>query len=505
MIEAASTGRHERLAFGLLAAAAGAAAGLFGLTEGRWLTLSFELSPQVLIAAPIGLLLVHAMARRPEIGLHVLLLLAWSNGSEVLVEQGLPSVLQLIVPLLLLVLAWAALRETGSGPERVAAPPRLLLLFGLAAAGYACWAWLSTAWAVEPERGFGVVVELGKAVLLALVVAFVVDRPARLRRACWTLLIVSAVLAALSSWQVLTGSWEQDFLGLARVKDAHIAGHVFRPRTTGPLSDPNFYAQMLLPLVPVGVALALGRGSRWLRLSAAALAGLTAVGVATTYSRGGVLALAAALGLLGWLERRRVGPRQAMLALALGIALLPALPDSFWNRLGTLEVLLPVEQEGLQSYDSSVNKRKLVMGAAALMALDNPVAGVGAGNYTTRFYVYADQIGAEGRVYNLVGEQAYAHSLYLEQLAETGLVGFLLFALVAGLALQACRLAHERFERSGEPAEALLARALACGLAGLLISSLILHGDYPRYAWILLGLCAAASGAALRERREAAR
>jgi len=497
------SGRVATLAAGALALATGAAAGAFSLAEDRWLNVAFEPSPQLLVAAPLAVVLLVAMTRRPEIGLHALLVIAYTNLSEVLVRQGLPSVLQLLLPLLLLVLTWAAVRELGRGV--FVAPPPELVLFALAAALYVAWAWLSAAWATEPDRSLAALVELAKAAVLGGVVAVIAGRAARLRHAAWALLAAGAVLAALSSWQVLTDGWAQSFFGLARVKLAHIAGTTFAPRATGPLADPNFYAQMLLPLVPIGIALALSRTALPLRLLAAGLAAVVGLGIVTTYSRGGALSLGAALALFGFLERQRVGPRQALMALALGIALLAALPDSFWNRLGTLEVLLPGQEEGLQSHDSSVDKRKLVMGAAALMALDHPVAGVGLGNYTTHFQSEADRIGAEGRVYHLVGEQAYAHSLYLEILAELGLVGLGLFALVVGLALVLAGRARRDFLAAGDPDGALLARALAIGVVGMLVSSTILHGDYPRYLWLAAGLCAASAGAGARRRAEAAR
>ena len=251
--------------------------------------------------------------------------------------------------------------------------------------------------------------------------------------------------------------------------------------------------------MPIGLAHAVGHPSRALRRVAAIASAIVVLGVLTTYSRGGAITLALVVALFVVLVRRRVRAGHVAVALLAAAALVPALPTRIVDRVATREVLFE-EEEGLQKDDASIAKRRVLMGAAASMALDAPVRGVGAGNYTTHFEEHGDRIGATGRIYHLVGERAYAHSLYLEIVAETGLVGLSLFALAVAAAHAAATVAARRFDAAGDAAAALLARSLVIAVLGYLFSSLILHGDYARYLWVLLGLTAASGGVAAAAR-----
>ena len=479
------------LALALLAVAAGGAAGALAVSGSDLVQLDVRWSPTIGIAALAGAVALLGMAARPVVGICLLLALVFSNASEILVrEHGLPSVLQLLVPLLLVVLAVSPRRATAIPPRSGLRPD---LSFLLAASAWLAVLLLSTTWAWDRELADEAVVTSLKAALLAVVVGWAIADVTALRAALWTLAATGAALAALSSYQVLTGAWEQSFGGFARVKQAHIAGTDLGPRATGPLADPNFYAQALLPLVPIAIALGLGARSRLLRGIAWTLGALAAVGVVTTYSRGGALALFAALALLGWMERRRIRAWHVGLALVLALAGLAVLPSSFFvRRLETLAVLLPGSAQPVERHDSSVAKRRVLMATAAAMALDQPLLGVGAGNYGTHFEDYAAHVGAQARIYHDPGERAFAHSLPLEVAAENGLAGLLAFGATCAAALAAAVMAARAFRRARDEPAALMASAILAGVVGTIVSSLILHGDYPRYLWLLFGLSVAA-------------
>jgi O-antigen ligase len=273
------------------------------------------------------------------------------------------------------------------------------------------------------------------------------------------------------------------------VKYAQIYGDVFEPRIAGPLGDPNFYAQALVLLVPLGLSLAMSERAAHRKAIALAGTGLVVGAAALTYSRGGALALAVvlALSLLAWpLSRRRA-------ALATGlVAVLVALlvPAGFARRLTTLEQVWPGREAVLRP-DSSLEKRRLLVGAAWRMFLDHPLAGVGAGNYTVHFESYADEVGGMARDYEEPDERHYPHSLYLEIAAETGLVGLVGFGGVIAAGVVSLRRAREAFRRAGDERTAALVQGFAIALFGYLVSSLFLHGHYQRYLWLLLGFASA--------------
>ncbi|HSA55640.1 MAG TPA: glycosyltransferase, partial [Gemmatimonadaceae bacterium] len=141
--------------------------------------------------------------------------------------------------------------------------------------------------------------------------------------------------------------------------------------------------------------------------------------------------------------------------------------------------------------DSSFEERLLLTGTAWEMFVENAAVGVGAGNYTARFSEYAQRFGSAAHDYHDPAAPRYPHNLLLEVGAETGAVGLSVFAG----ALLAAFLALGRVGGRDSPPEAHalrgLARAFQIALAGYLVSSLFLHGDFQRYLWLLLGMAGA--------------
>ncbi|HUF78195.1 MAG TPA: O-antigen ligase family protein [Thermoanaerobaculia bacterium] len=421
------------------------------------------------------------LVRRPRAALAILVVFVYLNLSEVLVRfHGLPSLLQLLV-------APIAIAAFVARPRREAvavATHGLTLLL----AAWVLWLLASTVWAWDPGLAAIDVAEAAKAFVLYLLVVLLVDSAPRLRLAVRSLLGAGCLLAALGVYQALTRSFAADFGGLARVKDAHIYGDVFEPRIAGPLGDPNFFAQVLLVLVPLALALAWHGRSGGERLAAAGAAGLLVAGTVLTYSRGGALALAAVL-VLAWLGRG-IRLREVAAGLAVVAVALLAVPEGFTRRLTTLQQITGGEQAALYP-DSSFEKRRLVSLAAWEMFQDHPGAGVGAGNFTARFSPYADRVGSAAREYDEPFGESYPHNLYLEIGAETGLVGLALFGAAVAVALAYLEGARRRLAAAGLALEATLAGATAIALVGYLVSSLFLHGHFQRYLWLLLALAAA--------------
>lgn len=437
-------------------------------------------------AAGIGMLLGAVAAcvlaiRAPAAGLYLLVGFVYLNLSQVLVRQhDVPSVLQvLVVPLFLA--AWADAR---SRPGRAGGWPGSLALL---LAAYTGLLLLSTTWARDPALADARTFEVLKAGVLFTAVVLLAVTPERLRGAALAAVLAGSILAALGVLQHITGDFSSDYWGLARIKLAHIHGETFEPRIAGPLGDPNFFAQILLVLVPVALALAWNarrHGSRVLLHGAAAL---LIAGTVLTYSRGGALALAVVL-LLSLLARG-LGIRRLIAGIALLGVLALSLPKDFTRRLTTLAQILPGSEEVLNP-DSSFGKRRVLTAVAWRMFLDRPLLGVGAANYTVRFPEYVEEVGSVAREYEGDGPN-YPHSLYLEVLAETGLAGLALFGLAVAACFSCLRRARAAFAVAGRVCEVRLARAFEISLVGYLLSSVFLHGHHIRYLWLLLALSAA--------------
>jgi O-antigen ligase len=489
----AGSGRRLLPALAAGAVLAGALLGVLVAADPDLFHLEIGGDPATWLALAAGLALAVWLVPRPGAALPVLVVFVYLNLSEVLVRyHGLPSLLQLlVVPVAVAAVAGRPLRETAAVATR--GLPLLL-------AAWVLWLLVTTTWAWDPGLALEEVTEAAKAFVLFLLVVLLADSPGRIRRAVWAALGAGCLLAALGVYQAAAGDFDHLFGGLARVKDAHIYGDVFEPRIAGPLGDPNFFAQILLVLVPLALALAWHGRSRGGRLAAAGAAALLVAGTVLTYSRGGALALAVVLGL-AWLARG-VRPRELAAGLAVLVLALVLLPDEFTRRLTTLGQITGGEEAALHP-DSSFEKRRLVTLAAWEMFQEHPWLGVGAGNYTTRYAPYADRVGSGAREYEEPFGESYPHNLYLEVGAEAGLAGLAILGAALALALAGLEDARRRLAAAGLGLEATLAGATAIALIGYLVSSLFLHGHFQRYLWLLLALAAAFQALGRRAGRDA--
>jgi O-antigen ligase len=477
---------------GVLAAAA--ATGLVVVRRSDLLVLGPQVTVAALLGAAAAALVGVLLVVRPPFAIVALVAFVELHLSEVLVRfHGLPSLMRLLA------LPFAALVLFSRSPaelRRLARTPLLVLL-----AAHAALAAASSFWASEPTIALDLAAASLKALFVALVAAVLVDSAARLRLALWSAVAAGTLLGALTLAQAASGRYDVDFGGLARVKRAQIWGDVFHARVAGPLGDPNFFAQALVVLVPV--ALALGWSARRRRESALAF-GAAAVllgAIALTYSRGAAVAAAVALGLS--LLAHGVDRRRLLAGALLAAALATLVPSDLGRRLTTLsQVIGDPEAEAIHP-DSSFAKRRLVTRAAWSMFLDQPWLGAGAGNYSARFEPYGDRVGSPAQDYDDPGEKHYPHSLVLEVAAEGGVVGLALFGAVAWVALATAAGSARRMARAGDARSAALARALGIGLLCYLLAGLFLHLRFERYLWLLFGLLAALPALAARGRADA--
>lgn len=436
-------------------------------------------SPALVLALSCGVLVSAAILAAPAVGLSLLAAFVYLNLSQVLVRHhGLPSLLQLFA-LPLLVSAWRATPADERG--RALVHPVVILL-----AGYTAFALASITWARDGELAGWRVLELAKSFAVCVLAALLAMSMRAVRAAVWTLLACGGLLGLLAVIQAALGG-TAPLGGLARIKMAHIYGDVFEPRIAGPLGDPNFFAQVLVILVPLSLFVGWDAQRPRARAAAYACGALITAATVVTYSRGGALALGCVIALA--LLARREHLRQAGAGLVLLLVLWPLLPRDFTRRLGTIEQMLGQEQ--VLRPDSSFQKRKLLTQVAGRMFHEHPVAGVGVANYTTRFDEVAERVSFASRDYEEPGDAHYPHSLYLEVAAETGLLGSALFAGALLAAFVSLRRAQLAFQARGDTAAAGLAVAFQIALAGYLVSSLFLHASFPRYLSLLFGFAVA--------------
>jgi O-antigen ligase len=427
-------------------------------------------------------------------GFPILIVVAYSSVSDVLRRAfGIPSVLQATVVLLALIV-WFA--RSDLRPLGMVLQPMTLLLIA-----YCALLFISSAWAVDlPSADFRVS-EAAKGLVILIIGAALMPSWARVRAGLATLVIVAASLAAISVVQIAV-HLSNDLGGLVQVQAGNLYGSVSHARAAGPVSDPNFYGQILLITIPIAAFLAASSERRRSKVLFGVVAAVIFAGVMVTYSRGAMLSVLAMLLLVPFVipVRGRVILRTAIAALLL----MAVMPSAVVRRFETVtDIVSRRDNEPEDSRDASVDKRRLLFNSGVLMFEDAPLFGVGAGNFGRHYWHYAYEAGSAAAQYDDPGERQFPHSLYVELAAENGMVGLGCFLAAMAAAFLSLTRSRRALATRGASAASLLPASITIALAGYLVSSIFLHSAYQRYLWLLLAFAPAMARLA-REPEEAA-
>jgi putative inorganic carbon (HCO3(-)) transporter len=439
---------------------------------GALLAVVFGVAAATSVAAVAGLIALLAASAvvvvafaAPRWALLALLFLLYSYAGWVVGHAlGGPEVSQALLLIIIAVVAWRHWERA----ERFSLPGELIavLILGVASAA-------SAAFTTDADASVRQIWDFIGYGLTVVAIVALLDRPAWLRRAVWTVVVAGGALAIVSLIQAATGAWGNDFGGFA-IARAEGAG-VFR--VGGPL-DPNFFGQVLIATAALAVYLALSardRASRGLALSIC-MACLVTTGL--TGSRGALIATAAAFCLFLLLAPipRDLGVAITALVVAAGLVFMPA---GLQARIGLSNSSSdPEVAKVTRGSEDAIQGRKSENLAALQMFRDHPIFGVGPGNYSQHYLSYSERIGLDPRL-----APREAHSLYLGALGETGIVGACALLAVLWLAVRGAW----RGRRSLRGGDALLAEGIFVSLMSFLVAGLFLHAAYPRYLWILVG------------------
>jgi O-antigen ligase len=321
--------------------------------------------------------------------------------------------------------------------------------------------------------------------LLYFLLINVIRTEADLREAIWAIVIAGALMGGIVLYQELTKTYDNNYGGFAlRMASFRTADpDTWRDRTAGSIGDPNFFAQVLIMVVPLGVFRLWGERSLILRMLAGVATILVIAGVILTFSRGAALALFGVFGMIAYLWR--IKPYQIVLGLAviIGFVLLVA-PDYVGRLQSVTDASGLVNEEGVS--DKSILGRATENLAAIYMFLDHPVIGAGPGNYPLLYESYAEQIGLYVRFH-----ERPAHNLYLSFAAELGLLGITTFLALVGVQIR--RLLRIIKHRNEILSAANMAAATLVSLCAYLMTGMFLHMAYQRFFWIIMSLASAAA------------
>lgn len=456
------------------------------------------ISPFVTMAALAAMLFVLILLNQPDVGTVAVVAVIFSNAAVLATKfHQVPSWVAALVPLLLAV----PLAHIICTQRRGFLIVRPAVWLG----GFLVVQILGTLLSADPDVSRADLATFAtEGFLLYLLITNVVRSVDVMRRAAWALVVVAALLGALSFYQEVTKTYSSNYGGFSQMSQAAFGGNApgasKTRRHAGPIGEQNRWAQSLAMVLPLAVALAASDRRKKLRLVALLAIGGILLGIAMTYSRGAVVGVA--LTLLFAVAVRWVRVRHAVIGAVLVVVAISIAAPSYISRASTVtDVAASAQTNNVSAQpgqvDSSFQSRAAEGTAAALAFIDHPVFGVGTGLFPSYYQSYARTLGLR-----VVGVQRQAHSLYLGVAAENGAFGLVTFGGVVVSTLRMLARARKHALAS-RPDLAALCTGWALGLFTYMTTGIFLHFAYIRYFWLFAALAAAAARVVDKEVREA--
>lgn len=235
--------------------------------------------------------------------------------------------------------------------------------------------------------------------------------------------------------------------------------------------NPNNFAEILVMLIPLMLALLVNArtfGGKFLSLM---VLGASVVAIGHTYSRSGWIGLVGAIVLFFAFQNWRLVP----VLIVVGIAAIPFLPESIYNRILTIGNM----------EDSSTRYRLYIYEATGNLLKDYGLRGVGLGNDVMKgvFEQYPPMRDGNYPI--------HTHNNYLQMWGEVGLFGLLAYLAAIFGQLKA---GVKAFVISGDKKLKIMLSAAISAMCGILVISIAEYTwFYPRNMflfWFLFGVIA---------------
>ncbi len=445
-----------------------------------------DIDPKLIFGSLVLLLLTIIMSARPEVTTVLILFALYANLGVVAKRNGIPD---LIATSLFAALAFPTLIYIVVQGQKVIVNSSSILML-LYSAVILLSAAMSNNVMDSTDR---LIAFFSEGLVLFVLVTNSVRTPSILRGALWALVLAGVLMGSLSLFQELTGSYDNDFGGWAEVKESEIRvegeslvdeGET-RQRLSGPIGSKNRYAQIMVVLVPLALGL-MWSERRWLYRALAAVSTIPIVGGALlTFSRGAGISLVVLL--LAMVALRIIKPLHLLfLSVLLGLIVVVFVPDYVY-RISTVTELTQLTSGDATDLEGSLRGRATVNLAAISIFLDNPILGVGPGQTPLHTRAVGNEVGLR-----VLTTDRRAHNMYLEELADTGVVGFAVFiGIIAYLLWRLWHIAKEA-QRAHSNDIYYTMTGLMLAIIVYLTTAVFLHLSYVRYYWILIALSSAA-------------
>jgi len=319
-------------------------------------------------------------------------------------------------------------------------------------------AWLGFGTLFAPDRAvaLSVFVSTAKRMLFALLLLFIIRDKRQLFAFLLALVACGCANAVISVIQ--NSRRVYDVIGQ---REVIIEG-------SGLYHDSNYFILALVPLIPIAYFLFFrrktGRVVRAYSLFGGAAVAIMSLGIVSSYSRTGFLALVAVFAFIAIRERRRV--MTYLIGIIFAVAAIIVLPHEYWEKVHGI----------VEHKDSSSIGRLMIMGEAIRLMLLNPVVGVGIGNL-------GEAIREDPRSPAAIRGINKAHNEYLQLGAEGGMVALSLFCAYLFVAI---RSAGQAVRVSRDATVARVATGIWIALASTMVILLFLSAANSDVLWIVL-------------------
>ena len=246
--------------------------------------------------------------------------------------------------------------------------------------------------------------------------------------------------------------------------------------------NPNAYAEVLILLLPLVLALVFCSKRPLGKLAACGAFAVSAAALAMTYSRASWVGFACSLVVFVFLWKPKLIPAFILLC----CVAVPFLPETVWNRILTIT----------NTSDSSTASRVPLFEAALAVIGKSPVSGAGLGSAAVQAYI------KKHNLYRGTSPFVHAHNIYLQVWIEAGILGFLgFFGSMLWNIKRTARMARHTADSAARTiavgAASALCGGMVCGLADYL-------WHYPRVLcifWFVFAMALAGTKLCLQESR----
>lgn len=449
------------------------------------LNITTTLPQFIILGVVFGLLIAFIIFQSPEAGAYILIIAVFTNLSDLFTEKGLPSITKPLIAIVGLSIFAHYIFKT----EKRLELPRLTRI-EVALLTYFAVIFASSLIASDRSVAFNSFFDVLKDAAVGLCILITLNTKAKLKTGVAALILSVAIISVLGVYKTFTGT-EQTFFGFAQNSAFGQVNESGVLRYGGPIAEANVWAQVLAAVLPFSIYQFIKRPEASTKIIMILSTAFIFLALLLTQSRGAILALFFVLPIMA-LEMRINAPT-LLFAAAIGLIALLLVPSQYTERIKSLQIFFQADPEYGLTQDESVAGRREKMLTGLAMFTDRPILGVGFGNYNTNYWDYAGRLGFESGATDIQGEKGARepHSLYIEIMSETGLLGILSFLTFFVLLFSGLYKTRKLILEGSDKSWSTWITSTAIAILSFLISGFFLHGIRFRYIWVLIGLALA--------------